>query len=354
MLSERQLAAITKLQGDKKVVIKTATQAMSERPVARSISTGLVGLDRIIGRIGGIPRGKWTHIYGEESVGKSTLTYHIIAQAQSQGLSVFLADIEATFDPEYARALGIDLDALFFIHMGAEDGGEELVDRVERIVRSGSADVVVIDSVGAMVPGKMFENEVGKSMPGRRAALVSEMLARLTGPMARTNTAIVLVNQMTGTMQRDFHGNELLTPKGGRALRHYSSLNLLIKRKRKPNEDSEGEAVSSDVTIRIDKNKVGLPFGVAELKVEFGKGFDAVSDLTTTALEFGIVVKAGAWLNYGEFKAQGAERFVALLRQDTVVLPRLYAETLEACKAEGERKFQEALEARKASQAVFA
>ncbi|HLV25465.1 MAG TPA: recombinase RecA [Gemmatimonadales bacterium] len=282
-------------------------------PKVDAISTGALNLDAAIG-IGGIPRGRVTEIYGPESSGKTTLCLHVVANAQKNGGVAAYIDAEHALDVEYARKLGVDVDNLL---VSQPDTGEQALEICEILVRSGAVDVVVIDSVAALVPKAEIEGDMGDSHVGLQARLMSQALRKLTGAIARSKTAVVFINQLREKVGVMFGSPETTT--GGKALKFYSSVRLDIRRIG-PVKDKD-EVVGSHVRVKVVKNKVAPPFRQAEFDIMYAEGISHTSLLVDIGAESGIIDKAGAWYSYGGQKiGQGRENAKLFLRDNPAMM----------------------------------
>ena len=275
-----------------------------------AISTGSLSLDLAIG-VGGIPRGRVTEIYGPESSGKTTLALTVAANAQRRGGVVAYVDAEHALDPLYARKIGVDLDALL---VSQPDSGEQALEIVELLVQSNAVDVIVVDSVAALVPKAELEGNMGDSHVGLQARLMSQALRKLTGTVHRTRTALVFINQLREKIGVMFGSPETTT--GGRALKFYSSVRLDIRRTGQI-KDAAGTTSGSRVRVKVVKNKVAPPFREAEFDIVYARGISWWGDVLDLAVDRNVVKKAGAWFSYGETRlGQGREKTIEFLEQN--------------------------------------
>ena len=265
-----------------------------------SVSTGSLSLDSALG-IGGVPKGRIVEIYGPESSGKTTLTLHIIAEAQKTGGHAAFIDAEHAFDPTYAKKLGVNTDELL---ISQPDTGEQALDICETLVRSGALDVIVIDSVAALVPKAELDGEMGDTHVGLQARLMSQALRKLTGTVSKSTTCVIFINQIRMKIGVMFGSPETTT--GGNALKFYSSLRMDIRR---IGQIKEGDQVVGNRTrVKVVKNKVAPPFKLAEFDIMYGFGISYEGDLLDLALKAEVVNKTGAWFSYNDFKiGQGRE-----------------------------------------------
>jgi recombination protein RecA len=281
-----------------------------------SIPTGALNLDAAIG-VGGIPRGRVTEIYGPESSGKTTLCLHVVANAQRAGGVAAYIDAEHALDTEYAQKLGVDIDNLL---ISQPDTGEQAMEICEILVRSGAVDVIVIDSVAALVPKAEIEGEMGESHMGLQARLMSQALRKLTGAIARSNCSVIFINQLREKIGVMFGNPETTT--GGKALKFYASLRLDIRRIG-PVKEKE-DVIGSHVRVKVVKNKVAPPFKQAEFDIMYAEGISHTSLLVDIGAESGIIEKSGAWYSYGPQRiGQGRENAKLFLKDNPTVMAEI-------------------------------
>lgn len=347
MDKEKQKALEGALKSIEKQFGKGAVMRLGEasRQQVDVISTGSLGLDMALG-IGGIPKGRIIEIYGPESGGKTTLALSIIAQAQAAGGVAAFVDAEHALDPIYAKSLGVNIDDLL---VSQPDTGEQALEIVELLTRSGAIDVIVIDSVAALVPQAEIEGQMGDAFVGIQARLMSQALRKLTAALSKSNTAAIFINQIrekVGVM----YGNPETTP-GGRALKFYASVRLDVRKQGQPIKVGQS-AVGNRVRVKVTKNKLAPPFREHEIELYFGKGIDPLTDLVTVAIATEVIDKSGSWLSYGETRlGQGKEKAAEFLKGE----PQLVQEIREKVLAQaGKLSVLAATEEDEASSAVAA
>lgn len=291
-----------------------------------SISTGSLGLDIALG-IGGLPRGRVVEIYGPESSGKTTLTLHAIAEAQKQGGIAAFIDAEHAFDRQYAQALGVDLDSLL---ISQPDNGEQALEIAEQLIRSTAIDIVVIDSVAALVPKAELEGDMGDSKMGLQARLMSQALRKLTGVISKTQCTCIFINQLRDKIGVMFGSPETTT--GGNALKFYSSVRLDIRR---IGAIKDGDKITGNRTrVSVKKNKLAPPFRQVEFDIMYGKGISKAGEILDLAVELDIVKKSGSWYSYGDNKlGQGRDSVKALIEEDEVLMADLEKQLRDLDKA---------------------
>ena len=316
---ETALAQIEKDHG------KGAIMRLGSREVqaVSSISTTCISLDGVLG-VGGMPRGRISEIFGPESSGKTTLALHVIAEAQRRGGMAAFIDAEHAVDPEYARKLGVDVDNLL---VSQPDSGEQALEITEVLVRSGALDVIVIDSVAALVPRAELEGEMGDSHVGLHARLMSQAMRKLSGVVSKTNTCLIFINQIREKIGVMYGNPETTT--GGRALKFYTSVRIDI---RKVAAIKEGEVVIGNRTkAKIVKNKLAPPFRTCEFDIVYGEGISREADLLDRGLENRLLTKSGTWWSYGEMRiGQGRENARIFLKQNTDVRDAIEVKLREA------------------------
>lgn len=280
------------------------------------IHTGSVSLDAALG-IGGIPRGRITEIFGPESSGKTTLALHVVAEAQKKGGLAAFVDAEHALDPTYAKKLGVDTVNLL---VSQPDNGEQALEIVETLVRSGALDVIVVDSVAALVPKAEIEGEMGDSHMGLQARLMSQALRKLTGTVSKSNTSVIFINQVREKIGVMFGNPETTT--GGRALKFYTSVRLDIRRIATIKEG--GDSVGNRTKVKVVKNKMAPPFREAEFDIMYSEGISKEGDILDKAVDFRIVEKSGTWFSYNEIRlGQGRENVKRFLQENKDMLEEI-------------------------------
>ena len=286
------------------------------------ISTGSLSLDIALG-IGGLPRGRIVEIYGPESSGKTTLSLHCIAEGQKNGGNVAFIDVEHALDPTYASALGVDVDSLL---VSQPDTGEDALEIAEALIRSGAIDVIVIDSVAALVPKAEIEGEMGDSHVGLHARLMSQALRKLAGAINKSNCVAIFINQLREKVGVIYGNPEVTT--GGRALKFYSSVRIDVRRVETLKQN--GEMIGNRTRAKVVKNKIAPPFKEAEFDIMYGQGISRVGELVDLAAKADVIQKAGAWFSYkGERLGQGRENVKELLTNNTELASRIEKELWE-------------------------
>jgi len=285
-----------------------------------TISSGSLSLDIAVG-VNGFPRGRVVEIYGPESSGKTTLAIHAIAEAQKKGGVAAFVDAEHAFDRFYAEALGVDTENLL---IAQPDNGEQALEITENLIRSGAIDIIVIDSVAALVPRSEIEGEMGDSKMGLQARLMSQALRKLTGTISKTNCCCIFINQLREKIGVMFGNPETTT--GGNALKFYASLRLDIRRSGAAIKDKEGNVTGNHVKVKVVKNKLAPPFRVAEFDITYGQGISKTGEIVDLAVEHNIIGKSGAWYSYQDAKiAQGREQAKTFLADNPEVAKEIEA-----------------------------
>ncbi|MDD7158503.1 MAG: recombinase RecA [Firmicutes bacterium] len=334
--SAKQKALETAIEQIEKTYGKGSIMKLSDTNIdhVEVISTGCISIDMALG-IGGLPRGRIIEIYGPESSGKTTLSLHVIAEAQKAGGNVAFIDAEHALDPVYASHLGINISELY---ISQPDNGEQALDICESLVRSGAMDVIVVDSVAALTPKVEIDGEMGESHIGLQARLMSQALRKLAGICNKTKTCIIFINQLREKVGVMF-GNPEVTP-GGKALKFYSSIRIDV---RKVDTVKSGtEIVGNKVKIKIVKNKLAPPFKVAEVEIIYGKGISNASAVFELALQYGLLEKSGSWFSYkGERIGQGKETIKNMIETDKSFADELVAAIREKVNQNPESGFED-------------
>ena len=313
---ELALAQIEKQFGKGSIVRLGSREALL--PIA-VISTGSISFDAALG-VGGVPRGRVTEVFGPESSGKTTITLQIIAEAQRNGGLAAFVDAEHALDPAYARKLGVDIDNLL---VSQPDSGEQALEITEALVRSGASDVLVVDSVAALVPKAELDGEMGDSHMGLQARLMSQALRKLTGTVSKSRTALIFINQIREKIGVMFGNPETTT--GGRALKFYSSVRIDIRRIAAVKEGDT--VVGSRTKVKIVKNKVAAPFREAEFDILYGEGISKEGDVLDLAVTHNVVEKSGAWYSFGgERIGQGRENTRGFLKENKDIYAKIDSE----------------------------
>ena len=322
---ENALNDITKRYGDGSIMRLGETNSLH----VEAIPTGSLSLDLALG-IGGVPRGRVTEIYGPESSGKTTICQHIVAEAQKMGGTAAFIDMEHALDPAYAAQCGVDVNDLL---ISQPDTGEQALEIAETLVRSGAVDVVVVDSVAALVPRSEIEGDMGDATMGMQARLMSQALRKLSGAIKQTNTAVIFTNQLRQKIGVMFGNPE--TTSGGMALKFYASVRMDVRRIQSIKVGQE--VIGNRTRVRVVKNKVSPPFRTAEFDIMYNEGISKVGDLLDLAVEFEIIDKRGSFYNYGDDRlGQGRENVKDFLRANPDVAAEIEALVREQAFAAGQ------------------
>ena len=314
-------AAISKIEKDfgKGSIMKLGDKSSVQ---VESTPTGALSLDIALG-IGGVPKGRIIEIFGPESSGKTTLAQHIVAEVQKLGGIAAFVDAEHALDPEYAKRLGVDVEQLL---ISQPDTGEQALEITEELVRSGAVDIIVVDSVAALVPKAEIEGEMGDSHVGLQARLMSQALRKLTGIVSKTKTTIIFINQLRQKIGVIYGNPETTT--GGNALKFYSSVRMEIRRIETLKKD--GQEYGNRVKVKIAKNKVAPPFRIAEFDIIYGQGISKTGCILDVATDMDIIKKAGAWFSYNDEKiGQGRDKAKEFLDENPYILAQVEAEVRE-------------------------
>jgi recombination protein RecA len=300
----------------------------AEKVKVEAIPTGSLALDIATG-VGGIPKGKIIEIFGPESSGKTTLALHVIAEAQKRGGIAVFIDAEHALDPKYAQKIGVDLDNLY---ISQPDYGEQALEIAESLLRSGAVDVIVIDSVAALVPKDELEGEIGEAHVGKQARLMAQALRKLKSLAHNANAAVIFINQLREKIGVMF-GNPETTP-GGRALKFFADMRLDVRR---IGDAKEGDSrIGSRVRVKVVKNKLAPPFREAEFDMIYGEGICKLCDLIDTASELGVIKKSGAWYSYGEIRlGQGRDQAKKFLQENPELAQEIEKRVREVAKIAG-------------------
>ncbi len=316
---EIALSQIEKKYGDGAIMRLGESSTLN----VEALSTGSIALDLATG-IGGFPKGRIIEIYGPESSGKTTLALHAVAEAQKNGGEAAFVDAEHALDPVYAANLGVDVDSLL---VSQPDDGEQALEIVDALARSGALDIIVVDSVAALVPKSEIDGEMGDSHVGAHARLMSQAMRKLAGVISKSDTIIIFINQLREKVGVMFGNPETTT--GGRALKFYASMRLDV-RKSEALKGSDGEFIGSHTKVKVVKNKVAPPFKTAEFDIMFGEGISHYGELVDIAVNNEIIKKSGAWFSYGESRiAQGRENAKQYLRDNPEIADEVEAKIRE-------------------------
>lgn len=325
---ETALSQIEKKYGEGAVMRLGESSALN----VEAISTGSVALDLATG-IGGLPRGRIVEIYGPESSGKTTLALHVVAEAQKAGGEAAFVDAEHALDPVYAANLGVDVDSLL---VSQPDNGEQALEIAEALARSGALDVIIVDSVAALVPRAEIDGEMGDSHVGLHARLMSQALRKLAGAISKSNTVIIFINQLREKVGVIYGSSETTT--GGRALKFYSSIRIDVRRIESL-KVAGNEFIGSRTRAKIVKNKVAPPFKEAEFDIMYGEGISREGEIVDLGVKYEIIKKSGAWFSYGETRlGQGRDNVKNLLKADTALASELEKKIREKITTEASTK----------------
>ncbi len=298
----------------------------------QAVSTGSITLDFALG-VGGLPKGRIIEIFGPESSGKTTIALHTIAETQKEGGVAAFVDAEHAFDPVYARKIGVDTKSLLF---SQPESGEQALTIVDTLVRSNAVDIVVVDSVAALVPQAELEGEMGEATVGLQARLMSQALRKLTGVISKSSCLVIFINQLRDKIGVMYGSPETTT--GGKALKFYASVRLDIRRIGQIKEGTE--IIGNRTKVKIVKNKVAPPFKEVEFDIIYGEGISKLGELIDLAVEFGIIKKSGAWFSYeGEKIGQGRENVKTTLKENKELYEQIYTQTREMMMQNGTDKF---------------
>ncbi len=328
MQEEKKRVLEDALRRIKKEYGEGSVMFLGEKPVEKvpAISTGSIAIDRITG-IGGVPRGRITEIYGPESSGKTTLALHVIANAQREGGIAAFIDAEHALDPTYAKKLGINLEELL---VSQPDSGEQALEIAETLVRSGAVDVIVVDSVAALVPEAEIKGDMGDSHVGLQARLMSQALRKLTAAVSKSNCALIFINQVREKIGMMGYGGPQETTTGGRALKFYSSMRMEIRNVGQIKVKND-ERIGHKAKVKIVKNKLAPPFREAIVEVYYGEGISREADLLNIGEELGLIKKSGSWYSFGDLRlGQGKENARQFLKENPEVAREIEEKIVEA------------------------
>ena len=325
--NEKMKALEAALSQIEKAYGKGSVMKLGDKSAAMNIEavpTGSLSLDIALG-LGGVPKGRIIEIYGPESSGKTTVALHVVAEVQKRGGIAGFIDAEHALDPHYAKNIGVDIDNLY---ISQPDNGEQALEITETMVRSGAVDIVIVDSVAALVPRAEIEGDMGDSHVGLQARLMSQALRKLTAVISKSNCVVIFINQLREKVGVMFGNPETTT--GGRALKFYASIRLDIRRIE--TLKASGEMIGSRTRVKVVKNKVAPPFREAEFDIMFGEGISKTGDILDLAVNEGIVQKSGAWFSYNDAKiGQGRENAKNYLKENTAVMEEIERKVREKC-----------------------
>ena len=324
-------AAIAKIEKDygKGSIMKLGDSAATMN--VETVPTGCLSLDLALG-VGGVPRGRIIEVYGPESSGKTTVALHMVAAVQKQGGIAGFIDAEHALDPVYAKNIGVDIDNLY---ISQPDNGEQALEITETMVRSGAVDIIIVDSVAALVPKAEIDGDMGDSHVGLQARLMSQALRKLTAVISKSNCTVIFINQLREKVGVMFGNPETTT--GGRALKFYSSIRMDVRRIETLKQG--GEFIGNRVRVKVVKNKVAPPFKEAEFDIMFGQGISREGDILDNAAEIGVVNKSGAWYAYnGEKIGQGRENAKQYLKEHELICEEIEAKVREHFKPEEKKE----------------
>jgi recombination protein RecA len=333
-LATKEKDALSKIDSEKKKQLDLAVDALEKQfgkgtimklgddaaMQVQAVSTGSITLDFALG-VGGLPKGRIIEIYGPESSGKTTIALHTIAETQKEGGIAAFVDAEHAFDPVYARKIGVDTKSLLF---SQPESGEQALTIVDTLVRSNAVDIVVVDSVAALVPQAELEGEMGEATVGLQARLMSQALRKLTGVISKSSCLVIFINQLRDKIGVMYGSPETTT--GGKALKFYASVRLDIRRIGQIKEGTD--IIGNRTKVKVVKNKVAPPFKEVEFDIIYGEGISKLGELIDLAVEFGIIKKSGAWFSYeGEKIGQGRENVKTTLKENKELYDKIYAQT---------------------------
>lgn len=331
---ESALAQIEKQYGKGSIMKLGDTNANMN---IETVPTGSISLDIALG-LGGVPKGRILEIYGPEASGKTTVALHMVAEIQKRGGIAGFIDAEHALDPVYAKNIGVDIDNLY---ISQPDNGEQALEITETMVRSGAVDIIIVDSVAALVPKAEIDGEMGDSHVGLQARLMSQALRKLTAVISKSNCIVVFINQLREKVGIMFGNPETTT--GGRALKFYSSIRMDVRRIESLKQG--GEVVGSRTRIKVVKNKIAPPFKEAEFDIMFGKGISKEGDILDLAADSGIVVKSGAWYAYNDAKiGQGRENAKQFLAENPEIMEEIESKVREKFSIPSDKNYNEVVE----------